>query len=75
MHRCAFGGVEHLEHDAGGVDDEAHHPAQGVDLAHDLAFAEAADGRVAGHLADAGRVHGDQRDATFAAKPTATAVG
>ncbi len=65
--RTAHGGalrrVQHLEHDAGGVDGSAHDAAEGVDLAHDLPLREAADRGVTAHLADAGGIHGDQRDA------------
>ncbi len=39
----------------------AHEAVQGVDLAHEMAFAEAADGGVAGHLADGGEAVGEKR--------------
>ena len=52
MHRRALAAVEHAELDAGGVDGPAHGAAEGVDLADDLPLADAADGRVAAHLAD-----------------------
>ena len=48
----ALAAVEHAELDAGLVGDEAHEAAEGVDLADDLALADAADGGVAGHAAD-----------------------
>ena len=41
----------------------AHHAVQRVDLAHDVALAEAADRRVARHLADAVEAMRDQRRA------------
>ena len=43
-----------------GVDDLAHRAAEGVDLADDLPLGDAADGRVAAHLADGVGVHGQQ---------------
>ena len=58
-----FAGVEHPELDAGPVDDPGHEPVQGVDLADQLALGQAADGRVARHLADGGEVVGDEQRA------------
>ena len=61
VHGRALAAVEQAELDAGGVGDQAHRPAQGVDLADDLPLGDAADGRVAAHLADrvqAGREQG-----------------
>ena len=52
--------MQHAELDAGFVGDEAHQAAEGVDLADDLALAEAADGGVAGHAAEGGAVVGDE---------------
>ncbi len=52
LHRRALAAVEHAELDAGRVGDPAHQAVQRVDLAHQMALAEAADGRIAGHLAD-----------------------
>src|SRR5205807_7661365 len=54
--------VEHAELDAGGVDREAHEAAEGVDFADHLPFGEAADGGVAGHLADARGIQADEGD-------------
>ncbi len=51
----AFAPVEHAELDAGGIGDPAHQAVQRVDLAHQMALAEAANGRIAGHLADGGK--------------------
>ena len=44
--------VEDAELDAGAVDGASHEAVQGVDLAHQLSLGQAADGRVARHLAD-----------------------
>ncbi len=55
----ALAAVEHPELDAGAVDGPGHEPVEGVDLADQLALGEAADGRVAGHLADGVEVVGD----------------
>ncbi len=49
-HRRALARVEGAELDAGLVGGERHGPAQRVDLAHQVALADAADRRVAGHL-------------------------
>ena len=54
LHRRALGAVEQAELDAGGVGDPAHHAVERIDLAHQVALAEPADRRVAGHLADGG---------------------
>ena len=48
----ALGEIEHAELDAGAVDGAAHHAVQRIDLAHQMALAQAADGRIARHLAD-----------------------
>ena len=53
--------VQHPELDAGGVGDPAHEAVEGVDLADEMAFAEAANGGIAGHFADRGEAVGDQR--------------
>ena len=45
--------VERAELDARGVGPEAHHAAEGVDLAHHVALGEAADGRIAGEVPEA----------------------
>jgi hypothetical protein len=60
LHRGAFAAVQHPELDAGGVGDPSHEAVKGVDLAHQMALAEAADSRVAGHLADVGEAVGDE---------------
>ena len=51
-HRRTLRTVQHAELDAGLVDGPAHHPVERVDLAHQMALGEAADCRVARHLAD-----------------------
>ncbi len=50
----ALGAVEQPELNAGGVGHAPHQAIQGVDLADEVALAEAADRRVAGHFADGG---------------------
>ena len=59
----ALGAVQHAELDAGPIGDAAHQPVQRIDLADQMALAEPADGRVAGHLADGLELVGDQRRA------------
>ena len=51
-HRRAFGAIEQAELDAGLVGQPAHQAVEGVDLANQVTLAQAADGRVAAHLAD-----------------------
>ena len=52
LHRRAFAGVQGAELDAGAVGGARHEAAQGVDFAHQMAFANAADGRIAAHRAE-----------------------
>ena len=54
LHGRAFGAVEQPELDAGGIGDAAHQAIESIDLAHQMALTEAADGRIARHLADGG---------------------
>ena len=44
--------VEDTKLDAGGVGDAAHQAVERVDFADEMAFAESADGRIAGHRAN-----------------------
>jgi hypothetical protein len=53
-------GVQGSELNPGAVDGPRHDPVEGVDLAHQMALAQPADGRVAGHLADRLQRVGDQ---------------
>src|SRR5579871_740044 len=50
VHGWAFGAVQHAKLNARGVDYFAHRAAEGIDLAHDLALGNPADGRIAAHL-------------------------
>ena len=60
-HRRPLAPVEDAELDPGAVDGAGHDPVERVDLAHQMALAEPADRRVAGHLADPVEPVGDQR--------------
>ena len=60
VHRRPLGAVEDTEVDPSGIDRPPHEPSQGVDLAHELPLADAADGRVAAHLADGVEVAREQ---------------
>ena len=60
VHRRALAAVEQAELDGGGVGDDAHRAAEGVDLADDLPLGDPADRRVAAHLADGVAVHRQQ---------------
>ncbi len=51
-HRRALAAVQDAELDAGAIDRPAHDAVERIDLAHQMALAEAADRRVARHLAD-----------------------
>ena len=52
VHRGAFAPVEHPALQKGGVGGKAHQPAQRVHLPHQMPLGGAADGGVAGHVAD-----------------------
>ena len=60
-HGRSFTFVEHPELDSGGIGDEGHLSAKGVDLPHDLTFGNASHGRVATHLRNLVHVHGDEQ--------------
>ena len=66
--RAAYGGalgaVQQTELDARGVGQPAHDAVQGVDLAHQMALAQTADGRVAAHLANSFQLLGQQQGAS-----------
>ena len=62
-HRRAARGVQQAELNAHRVGDLAHDAAQRVDLAHQVALGDAADGRVAAHLRDQVQVQREQRGA------------
>lgn len=55
----AAGGIEETELDADVISDFAHQSAEGIDLADEVAFGDAANGRVAGHLRNEVGIHGD----------------
>ncbi len=63
LHGRALGAVEQAELDAGGIRHPPHQAIQRIDLAHQMALAEPADGRIAGHLADGGEPVRHQRRA------------
>jgi hypothetical protein len=57
----AFLGVQHAELEAGHVGRLAHLSAHGVNLPRQVPFRQAANRRVAGHLPNAIRIHGQQQ--------------
>ena len=57
----ALAHVQGAELDARRVGPEAHHAAQGVDFAHHMALGQAADGRIAGKIAQAVQIAADQQ--------------
>ena len=57
----ALAAIEDAELDAGQVRGARHQAVERVDLAHEMAFAEPADRRVARHFADGGEPVGDER--------------
>ncbi len=62
-HGRALAAIEDAELDAGAVDRPAHDPVERVDLAHEMALGEAANRRVARHLADRLDLMGQQQRA------------
>ena len=60
-HRRSLAPVEHAELDAARVGDPAHQAVERIDLAHQMALAEPADRRIAGHRADGREPVRDQR--------------
>ena len=60
-HGRALAAVQNPELDAALVGDAAHQAVERIDLADQMAFAEPADGRIAGHGADGGELMRDQR--------------
>ena len=62
-HRRPLAAVEHAELDAAAVGDAAHQAVERIDLAHQMALAEAADRRIARHRADGGEAMRHQRGA------------
>ena len=60
-HGRTFAAVEHAELDAAAVGDPAHQPVERIDLAHQMALAETADGRIAATSRRRWRIVGDQR--------------
>ncbi len=60
LDRWALGAVQEPELDAGGIGHTAHEAVERIDLAHQVALAEPADGGVAGHLADGREGMGDE---------------
>ena len=63
LHGRPLGAVEQPELDAGRIGHPPHQAVQRIDLAHQVALAEPADGRVARHLADGGEAVRHQRRA------------
>ena len=60
-HRGALRAIQHAELDRGTIGSAAHDAAQGIDFADDGTLRNAADGRVAGHLANRFEVGGKQQ--------------
>ena len=61
MHRRTFATVQQAELDSSRIRNFRHDSVQCVDLSHEMPLAKPADGRVAGHDADVGPFHRDQR--------------
>ena len=49
--------IEQAKLNAGAISDTAHQTIHGVDLTHQVTFAQSPDGRIAGHLSDRGEVN------------------
>ena len=67
-HGRPLAGVQHPELDAGLVRRAAHGPAERIDLLDQMRLADAADGGIAGHLADGLDAHGEQQRARTGAR-------
>jgi hypothetical protein len=61
--RRPLASIEDAKLNARPVDRPAHEAVEGIDLPHQMAFAQSADGRIAGHDPDGRRVMGDQQAA------------
>ncbi len=72
-HRGAFAAVQNAELDAALVGDAAHQAVQCIDLPHQMALAEPADRRIAGHRADGRKFVRHQRG--FGAHPRGRSRG
>src|ERR1700730_1370476 len=59
-HGGAFGAVQDSELDSGVVGNVCHKSVEGIDLAHEMAFAEPAYCGIAGHGSDGGEGKGDE---------------
>lgn len=53
-------GVDHLELNAGAIGIPAHFTAKRIDLFDEMALGDSTNGRIAGHLRDLARIHGEQ---------------
>jgi hypothetical protein len=62
-YRGPFAAVQQLEMDAGRISGTPHQPVERIDLADQVAFADPADRRVAGHFADRRQRMGQQQRA------------
>ena len=60
-HRRSLAAIEHPELDAAGIRDPAHEAVERIDLAHQMALAKAADGRIARHRTNGRETMSDQR--------------
>ena len=60
-HRRPLAPVEQTKLDSGAICDFAHQSVEGIDLAHQMALANPADGRIAGHLAQGGEFVGEEQ--------------
>jgi hypothetical protein len=74
-HRRALAGVEDTEMDAGAVGRMRHQAAERVDLLDQMALADAADGGIAGHLAQGLDVLGQQQGAASHARSRQRRLG
>ena len=58
-HRRTLAPIEDAELDSGGIGDAPHQPVGGIDLAHQVALADPADGGIARHFAQRGALVGE----------------
>ncbi|MBB5987982.1 hypothetical protein HNP60_003956 [Sphingobium sp. B1D3A] len=74
-HGGTLTGIQHAPMDGRCIGGPGHDAVEGIDLANEMPFAKATNGRVAGHLADPSRIGRDQRDAGPATRSSGRSLG
>ncbi len=74
-HGGAFAAIEHFEMDTGSIGGFAHNAIERINLADQMALADAPNCGVAGHRADAGAIMGQEKGARAHARRNASSLG